>query len=273
MNNLETWNKLKKPPPEALKIIRGGRIAGMTDIKPQWRYQIMTETFGLCGVGWKFDVINKWIEEGSHEQKIAFVDIKLFVKIDGEWSEPICGNGGSMLVVKESAGLHTSDEAYKMATTDALSTAMKMIGVASDIYMGLWDGSKYKDGSPKGTTDDEEKPIPIKQLQHEISEFLKDMKNEAVSGYELPEDIRKKIKKELKVNMVAECSDRDTLEKFYNKIDCDFEHEKLEIMMGQKGMGEESQRYEFAHKALNMPLKECYDKSKLTELRTKIIGV
>jgi hypothetical protein len=40
--------------------------------------------------------------------------------------------------------MHSNDEGYKMAITDALSVAMKSLGVAADIYMGLWDGSKYK---------------------------------------------------------------------------------------------------------------------------------
>ena len=53
-----------------------------------------------------------------------------------------------MLVTKESKGLHTSDEGFKMALTDALGVAMGKIGVAADIYMGQWDGSKYKD-APK----------------------------------------------------------------------------------------------------------------------------
>ena len=32
-----------------------------------------------------------------------------------------------------------------MALTDALSVAMKQLGVAAKIYEGLWDGSKYRD--------------------------------------------------------------------------------------------------------------------------------
>ena len=31
-----------------------------------------------------------------------------------------------------------------MATTDALSVAMKQLGVAADIYLGMWDGRSYK---------------------------------------------------------------------------------------------------------------------------------
>ena len=47
----------------------------------------------------------------------AFVDIEMFVKVENEWSMPICGTGGSMFVAKESSGPFVSDECYKMATT------------------------------------------------------------------------------------------------------------------------------------------------------------
>lgn len=147
--NMELWNKVSQPPKEALKKISGGRLSGMTDIKPQWRVKRMTEVYGLCGIGWKFEVVKLWVEQGSHEQVFAFADIKLYIKQDDKWSDPIPGNGGNMLVAKEKAGLHSSDEAFKMAITDALSSSMKMIGVASDIYMGNWDGSKYKTPPPE----------------------------------------------------------------------------------------------------------------------------
>ena len=169
---MEVWNVLKTPPPSALKKIGGGRLKGMTDINPQWRYQIMTEQFGMCGVGWKYEIFSVWTSEGSDGQKFAFAEIRLFVRQNGEWSDAIPGVGGSMLVEKETRGLHSSDEGYKMAITDALSVAMKMIGVAADIYMGLSD-SKYKDkptvqhkkrdyitGNEKESTDNE---MSIKQ--------------------------------------------------------------------------------------------------------------
>lgn len=147
-DNMSLWEQVKRPPSEALKKITGGRLKGMTDIKPQWRYQVMTEVFGPCGEGWRFTIDNLWTEAGSDGQIIAFAQISLFHKTEKEWSAPIPGVGGSLLVAKESAGLHTSDEAYKMAITDALSVAMKHLGVAADIYAGLWDGSKYRE-APK----------------------------------------------------------------------------------------------------------------------------
>ena len=146
---MEIWNALKQPPASALKKIGGGRLKGMTDISPQWRYKAMTEQFGVCGVGWTYEIINTWSEQGADGVVLAFAKIALLIKIfaEGEdvWSEPIPGIGGSTMVAKESSGLYSSDECYKMAVTDALSVAMKMLGVASDIYEGLWDGSKYRD--------------------------------------------------------------------------------------------------------------------------------
>ena len=151
MSNLEIWNKLKQPPKEALKTIIGGRLKGMSDINPQWRYQAMTEVFGVCGFGWKYEIVRIWNESAPEGQVLAFAEVKVYTSRDiahNTWSDPIPATGGSMLVEKESKGLHVNDEGYKMAITDALGTAMKMLGVAADVYMGKFSGSKYKDAPP-----------------------------------------------------------------------------------------------------------------------------
>jgi hypothetical protein len=160
----ENYDKLKRPPSEALKTIKGGRINGMTDIKPQWRYEIMDTVYGPCGDKWKFEIVRLWLENGSKDQIAAFAQVNVYVKYGDAWSEPIPGVGGSMFVTLESAGLHTSDEAFKMAITDALSTSLKMLGVAADIHMGMWDGTKYKDAppdSPKSPAAPPKKPDTI----------------------------------------------------------------------------------------------------------------
>lgn len=140
MENLEIYNKLKEVPEEAQKKITGGRLNGMTDIKPMWRIEKLTEVFGICGIGWKTKIKNKEILEGANGEKIAIVDIDLYVKIDGEWSDAIEGTGGSSFVTNETKGLYTSDECFKMAYTDAISVACKSLGMGADIY---WGDSKY----------------------------------------------------------------------------------------------------------------------------------
>jgi hypothetical protein len=171
MNNLELWNKVKQPPASVLKQIKGGRLSGMTDISPQYRYQVLTEIFGVCGIGWKYTIDELWQVPGSDNQVIAWARISLYIKDKDSWSDPIQGIGGSMHIEKEKAGLHTSDEGYKMAVTDALSVACKMLGIGADIYLGRWDGSKYKDSKPESTND---QPAPEKPKTASASNPISD---------------------------------------------------------------------------------------------------
>ena len=115
---------------------------------------MLTETLGPCGVGWKYEIVSLWTEQGSEGQVMCFAQVNLYHMVLDKWSEPIPGVGGSTLVAMEKNGLHTSDEGYKMAITDALSCCCKMIGVAADVYRGLSD-SKYptndmNQGGPTG---------------------------------------------------------------------------------------------------------------------------
>lgn len=143
MDGIKIYEKLARPPKSALREIQAGKLKGKTDINPQWRYKAMTEQFGLVGCGWKYEVQKLWFEQGAGAEKLAFAQVAVFVKDGDTWSEPIVGIGGSKLVQLEKGAAVSNDEGYKMAVTDAFSTALKMLGVAADIYAGAWDGSKY----------------------------------------------------------------------------------------------------------------------------------
>lgn len=144
MENLSIYNKYREVPPEAKKEIKGGRMNGKTDINPMWRIKCLTEQFGPCGIGWYYKPVRKWLEQCGNEIA-AFVDIELFVKVDGEWSAPISGTGGSMFAANEKNGIYVSDECYKMATTDAISVACKQLGFGADVY---WQADKTKYDKP-----------------------------------------------------------------------------------------------------------------------------
>lgn len=133
MGNLDYYNKLKVVPQQALRPIQSGRLRGKHDINPMWRIKAMTEQFGVCGIGWKYIITKQWTETFGSEVK-AYCNIDLFIKVNGEWSDAIQGTGGSSEVSMESKGAYVSDECYKMALTDALSVAMKALGVAADVY-------------------------------------------------------------------------------------------------------------------------------------------
>ena len=140
--NMKVYNSVRQVPKEALKAIQGGRLKGMSDINPMWRIKMLTELFGMCGIGWKIEIVDRRLEKGANDEIACFVDINLYVKSGEQWSEAIPGMGGSSFVAKEKTGLYTSDECFKMAYTDAISVACKSLGFAADIYYAN-DRTKY----------------------------------------------------------------------------------------------------------------------------------
>jgi hypothetical protein len=137
MNYMEIYKSLSTPPNDAVKSIKGGNLKGFSDINPQWRYEALTNQFGLCGAGWKYSIDEWFTQEVPNSEMMIFVKVSLYINQEGKWSDPIPAFGGDYLVKKDRNGIHGNDEAMKMAVTDALGTAMKTIGVAADVYRGL----------------------------------------------------------------------------------------------------------------------------------------
>lgn len=183
MNNLEIYEAVRQVPESAIKPITSGRLRGMSDVNPMWRIKKLTEQFGPCGIGWYYDITRQWMEQGAEGQIAAFCNILLYYKTGGEWSKGIPGTGGSLFVAKESKGLHTSDECYKMALTDAISVATKALGIGADVYWNK-DSTKYTDGEkppeqpPKSVSplpQVKKKPIPKYIGSTEQEEILKEI--------------------------------------------------------------------------------------------------
>lgn len=141
MNNMAVYEQFASVPENAKKSIGAGRLKGMTDINPMWRIMMLTERYGPCGTGWKYIITDKRILEGADGVVCAFLDIDLYVKENGEWSDAIQGTGGSQFVSKEKGGLYTNDECFKMALTDAISVACKALGMGADVY---WQSGRTK---------------------------------------------------------------------------------------------------------------------------------
>lgn len=158
MDNMTIYNSVREVPSAAKRTIKGGRLNGKTDINPMWRISKLTELFGPCGIGWKYIIKKQEMVSGANGEISAFVDVDLFYKWDGVWSEAVPGTGGASFIAKERDGLYTSDECYKMALTDALSVACKALGIGADVY---WEGgTKYSKGEEPPKKEDPPKPVP-----------------------------------------------------------------------------------------------------------------
>jgi hypothetical protein len=219
MEPLGIYNELKSVPSEFLKEIGAGRLKGMSDIKPQWRIMKLTELFGPCGIGWKVQNVQFEYKQVSNNEIVVNCRLEFLYKWNDVWSEPIPATGGSKLATNESKGLYVSDEAEKMAYTDALSVAGKMIGLASDIYMGY--GGKYdgvntntppaKQNSPQGQNSSDDKPW----LNVNSEQFAKVL--EQVGKYS-PDDLVKMARIKYKVSKDTEKAIRDSYRDNYEEV-------------------------------------------------------
>lgn len=150
--NLAIYEQARLVPESAIKPIVNGRLKGKSDINPVYRIKRMTEIFGPCGFGWKYEITKQWMETFGNEVK-AFTAINLYIKYEGVWSEPIPGVGGAAFVSQEKTGTYVNDECYKMSLTDALSVSMKALGIAADIYYAK-DGKNLNPGDSKYREED-----------------------------------------------------------------------------------------------------------------------
>lgn len=140
MNNLDLYNRYAQPPKSALKDFDNGKFSG-TDINPMWRIKALTEAFGPCGLGWYTDVVRMWREDTDDGNATVYCHLNLYIKQGEEWSKPISGVGGNTLMRKTKTGTSTTDEAYKMAFTDAMGIACKALGIGADIW---WKEARSK---------------------------------------------------------------------------------------------------------------------------------
>lgn len=150
-NNTRLWDTLGKTDPDhTQKFTRGGGFKG-TAIKPMWSYKRMTEVFGPCGIGWGVGEPSFQVVPGDNREVLVYCTVSVWY-IDGEkHSQTVYGVGGDKIVTHIKANpqynrperWENDDEAFKKAFTDAVTNALKLIGVGADVHMGLFDDNKY----------------------------------------------------------------------------------------------------------------------------------
>lgn len=140
MSNTELWDKLGKTDPKHTKAFsRAGGFKG-TAIKPMWAYRRMTEEYGACGIGWG-------INEPTFQVVPSDGEILVYCTASiwhGKRDQVVYGVGGDKVASKRRDGAtFCDDEAFKKSFTDAITNALKLIGVGADVHMGLFDDVKY----------------------------------------------------------------------------------------------------------------------------------
>lgn len=182
--NLELWEKLGKTDPSHTKQFkRGGGFAG-TAIKPMWSYKRMTEEFGPCGTGWGIGEPSFQVVPGPEGEVLVFCTASIWYGAD---KATVFGVGGDKAVGKNKYGLQTDDEAFKKAFTDAITNALKMIGVGADVHMGMFDDNKYvntmrdefsepRPEAKKTSADDQSKQLSKAEARAPFDALMKSMR-------------------------------------------------------------------------------------------------
>ena len=172
MDNLAVYEKYRRVPDEALKPFDNGNFKG-ADINSMWRIKCLTEQFGIVGHGWTVRVLRTWIEKLEYTNEIlAFAEVEMRVKVDGEWGEPFTATGGNKMCtyVKSKDYYKGSDEAFKMAITDALGVACKYLGIGADVYWAN-DKSKYTEEDNQADKGKKATQKPTELTPEEIAEL------------------------------------------------------------------------------------------------------
>lgn len=164
--NLKLWDILGRTDPAHTKAFsRSGGFKG-TAIKPMWSYRRMTEEFGPCGKGWGVGKPEFQVVPGPEGEVLVYCTASIWWLETDAVGAPfgdnpihtVYGVGGDKAVGKNKYGLAPDDEAFKKAFTDAVTNALKLIGVGADVHMGLFDDSKYVNDMRAEFAEPEEKP-------------------------------------------------------------------------------------------------------------------
>ncbi len=174
--NLRLWNRLKRTDPRATKpFTRAGGFRG-TQIDPAWRLQAMTEAFGPVGQGWGYEQIEWTIVE-----RMVFACVRVWYRDSDTGEKCFSGPqwGGTELMRRRRDGSEEpNDEAFKMSVTDALGKCLLQLGLAADVYLGLFDDSKYREESEayfQARSNPELQPAAIEGFERLIKEKLADV--------------------------------------------------------------------------------------------------
>lgn len=141
-DNMAFWTAAMKTDPARVKPITGKQYKGNSP-QPYYLVERMTESFGMCGIGWGLTIISERMERLTETDVLHVALIELWY-IQGGKTGRIQQVGQTKAAYQSSKGSMVIDEdAPKKSITDAMTKCMSYLGFAGDIFSGMWDDSKY----------------------------------------------------------------------------------------------------------------------------------
>lgn len=135
--NLRYWDQFSDIDPKYTKAITGKPYKG-TSPNPHYVIRCLTEMFGPVGEGFGWDVEAEGFEHIG-EEVLHWCRIRFWHGTGKGFS----AYGQTKALMKTRNGFMSDEDAPKKSLTDAITKAAAQVGVASNIFLGRWDDSKY----------------------------------------------------------------------------------------------------------------------------------
>ncbi len=151
------WSELHTTPGSAVKTNTGNKSTKKS-IDGYYMFRKASETFGPCGIGWGYEIVEERIEDGKpnvvlnketqqpeqHHDKNHTIKLKLWYKYNGEQGEIVqFGHTKAMYYSNKGYWVH-DEEAPKKSLTDAIKKALSMLGIGGDVFTGQFNDVNYE---------------------------------------------------------------------------------------------------------------------------------
>lgn len=144
--NIKFWSSVEVTDPRYTKPAKvGGQHR--TAVDAQYKKRLITEKFGMYGLGWGVVHDSEKYERVHYENQTCILNYTAcaFYKLDDEVAAfPIAAQIKETYVTNNGKGyLKIDDEAVKKVRTDALTKGFTDLGFCADIHMGKFDDQDY----------------------------------------------------------------------------------------------------------------------------------
>ena len=187
--SLEFWNKVEKTNP---KYTKEAKVSGQkrTAVDAQYKKKMITEQFGMYGLGWGVLADSEKYERVHFENSTCILNYTAtaFYVWKGETAKlPIAAQIKESYMTDGGKGyLKIDDEAVKKVRTDALTKSFTELGFCADIHMGMFDDQDYVHGAKIAAElkESEDREVAAKKAYDDIrawietqTESIKTLKN------------------------------------------------------------------------------------------------
>ncbi len=142
-DNLKLWAQFEDIDPAFTKPITGKDYKG-TSPNAHYVVKCLTEMFGPIGQGFGWTVLKEDIERFG-DTAIHWCRIEFWHTDRSNVFESYGQTKMAYMTRGQNSYLKVDEDAPKKSLTDAVTKAAAQIGIASNIFLGRWDDSKYVD--------------------------------------------------------------------------------------------------------------------------------